>query len=68
MMSTELEKLERAKLYIEQLANGIDPISGRELPEDSALNQVRLSRCFFYVAEVLGQVIGNGRFIDEKTQ
>jgi len=59
-MSTELEKLERAKLYIEQLANGIDPISGHELPEDSALNQVRLSRCFFYVAEVLGQVIGNG--------
>jgi len=59
-MPTELEKLERARLYIEQLANGIDPISGRELPEDSALNQVRLSRCFFYVAEVLGQVIANG--------
>jgi len=56
-MSTELEKLERARLYIEQLANGIDPISGQELPEDSALNQVRLSRCFFYVADVLGQVV-----------
>jgi len=56
-MSTELEKLERARLYIEQLANGIDPISGLELPDDSALNQVRLSRCFFYVAEVLGQAI-----------
>ena len=56
-MSTELEKLERARLYIEQLANGIDPISGRELPEDSALNQVRLSRCFFYVGDVLGQAI-----------
>jgi len=53
----ELEKLERARLYIEQLANGIDPISGRELPEDSALNQVRLSRCFFYVADVLGQAV-----------
>jgi len=59
-MSTELEKLQRAKLYIEQLAGGIDPISGRDLPEDSVLNQVRLSRCFFYVADVLGQVIGNG--------
>jgi len=56
-MSTELEKLERARSYIEQLANGIDPISGRELPEDSALNQVRLSRCFFYVADVLGQAV-----------
>jgi len=66
-MSTELEKLERAKLYIEQLANGIDPISGRELPEDSALNQVRLSRCFFYVADVLGQVIANGGQVQRAT-
>jgi len=64
-MPTELEKLERARLYIEQLANGIDPISGRELPEDSALNQVRLSRCFFYVADVLGQVIGNGGWVQK---
>ena len=56
-MPTEIEKLERARQYIEQLAGGIDPISGRELPEDSALNQVRLSRCFFYVAQVLGQAI-----------
>jgi len=56
-MPTELEKLERAKQYIKQLANGIDPISGRELPDDSALNQVRLSRCFFYVADVLGQTV-----------
>jgi len=56
-MPTELEKLERARLYIEQLANGVDPISGHELPEDSALNQVRLSRCFFYVADVLKQAL-----------
>ena len=64
-MSTELEKLERARLYIGQLANGIDPISGRELPEDSALNQVRLSRCFFYVADMLGQVIDNGGWVQK---
>jgi len=56
-MPTELEKLERARLYIEQLANGIDPISGLEMPEDSVLNQVRLSRCFFYAADVLGQAV-----------
>ena len=66
-MSTELEKLERAKLYIEQLANGIDPITNRELPNDGALNQVRLSRCFFYVAEVLGQVIHNGGQVQRAT-
>ena len=59
-MATELEKVQRARQYMEQLANGIDPISGRELPEDSALNQVRLSRCFFYAADILRQVEENG--------
>lgn len=57
---TELEKMKRAKMYIEQLANGIDPISGNELPDDTLLNNVRLSRCFFYTAEILRQVIDNG--------
>lgn len=57
---TELETMQRAKMYMDQLAQGIDPISGRELPEDSALNNVRLARCFFYVSGVLDKVIGNG--------
>ena len=57
---TELEKLERARMYIDKLANGIDPISDAEIPGDSTLNNVRLSRCFFYVSDVLRQVIENG--------
>jgi len=56
----EQEKLIRAEQYIRQLANGVDPIAQCELPEDTALNNVRLSRCFFYVADVLRQVIDNG--------
>ena len=59
-MATELEKLQRARQYMEQLANGIDPIAGQELPEDSTLNQARLLRCFFYVADILRQVEDNG--------
>lgn len=57
---TELEIMQRAKLYMEKLAQGIDPIGGRELPEDSVLNNVRLARCFFYVSGILDQVIANG--------
>jgi len=57
---TELEKMQRAKMYIDKLANGVDPISGADLPFDAVLNNVRLSRCFFYVADVLRQVIDNG--------
>ena len=57
---TELEIMQRAKMYMEKLAQGIDPISDQEIPEDSVLNNVRLARCFFYVSGVLDQVIANG--------
>lgn len=62
-MVTELDKLRRAKEYLEKLAEGLDPITGEELPQDTALNNIRLSRCFFYVSGVLGQVIANGGWI-----
>lgn len=58
---TELEKMERAKMYINKLANGIDPISDEEIPDDAVLNQVRLSRCFFYVETLLDGVIARER-------
>jgi len=57
---TELETMQRAKMYMDKLAQGIDPVTDREIPEDSALNNVRLARCFFYVSDILGKVIANG--------
>ena len=47
---TELETMQRAKMYLDKLAQGIGPISGQEIPNDSVLNNVRLARCFFYVS------------------
>jgi hypothetical protein len=63
---TELEKMQRAKDYIDKLANGIDPISGETLEDDTALNNVRLSRCFFYVADILNQVIENNGVVGKR--
>ena len=63
---TELETMQRAKMYLDKLAQGIDPITDREMPEDTALNNVRLARCFFFVSDVLGRVIANGGVIGGK--
>ena len=63
---TELETMQRAKMYLDKLAQGIDPITNQEVPEDSVLNNVRLARCFFYVSGVLEQVIANGGAIGAK--
>lgn len=57
---TELEIMQRAKMYMDKLAQGIDPVTDHEMPGDSVLNNVRLARCFFYVSGVLEQVIQNG--------
>ena len=57
---TELEKIERAKMYMDKLANSINPINDTMAPDDDLINNVRLSRCFFFVSDVLRQVIENG--------
>ncbi len=56
----DFEKLKTAKAYIDRLANGIDPFSDKEMSGDAILNDVRLSRTFFLVSQVLGKVIEGG--------
>jgi hypothetical protein len=57
---TELEKIAYAKSFIDKLANGISPLDDTPIPEDDIVNNVRLSRCFSYVSDILRQVYENG--------
>ncbi|MBE6862663.1 MAG: hypothetical protein E7497_07185 [Ruminococcus sp.] len=57
---TELETMMRAKAYIESLANGKNPLTGQYVKDDDIINNVRISRCLFYVSGVLQKVIDNG--------
>lgn len=56
----DLELTYRAKTYIEKLANGINPLTDEPVADEDVVNNVRISRCFFYVADVLDCVIRNG--------
>ena len=49
----------RAKSYMDMLSNGIDPISGNDVPEDTVLGQERLRRCFAFVSEILEEAVTN---------
>nr|WP_326165693.1 hypothetical protein [uncultured Oscillibacter sp.] len=64
---TELEKIERAKMYMDKLANGINPIDDTVVSEKDIINNVRLSRCFFFVSDVLRQVIEHGGLTSSAT-
>lgn len=57
---TELEKIAYARSFIDKLANGINPLDDTPIPEGDVVNNVRLSRCFYYVSDVLRQVYENG--------
>ena len=54
---TELEKIAYAKTYIEKLANGVNPVTGQVVPDGDVINNVKISRCLFYVSDLLRQMI-----------
>ena len=62
----ELERMQQAHTYLIQLANGIDPITGQEAYATDVFNRVQISRCLFYAADILRQVIDNGGISGKK--
>lgn len=63
---TELEKLKHAKDYLEKMADGINPITNEQAPDEDIISHVRVSRCLFYVSDILRQVIENGGTIGKE--
>ena len=58
---TELEKIAYAKFFIDKLANGINPLDDTQIHEDDIVNNIRISRCFFYVSGILQKEIDRER-------
>lgn len=58
-MLTEKEKMQRAKLYLLKLCDGTDPITDKNISEDSVLKNERIIKCFQYVCQVLDENIKN---------
>lgn len=53
---TDIKRLGIAKVWIEKLANGINPLNDESVKDDDLVNNVHISRCLFYVAELLGEI------------
>ena len=56
-MLNDIEKIEKAKIILQKIAGGTNPISGEPIEGDNFLNDPRIIRCFYYVAEVLDNVV-----------
>jgi hypothetical protein len=53
----DIERIGKAKEIIQKLASGIDPTNGEEIINDHILSDPRIIRMFFFVSEVLDNVI-----------
>lgn len=49
------DKIAQAQDWVRKLANGINPLNGSFVNEDDVVNNVHISRCLFYVADLLGK-------------
>lgn len=52
----DISKFQIAKDWIEKLANGINPITSEPVKEDDIVNDVHISRCLFFVREMLDKI------------
>ncbi len=59
-MMERLDLLQKAKMYIDKLANGINPLTDDFLAEEDIANNVKIARCLFYVSSILDEVIQAG--------
>ena len=57
----------RAESYIRKMADGINPITNEPAADDDMVNNVRITRCLYYVSDILRQVIDNDGVIKKKS-
>lgn len=55
-MDHEIERLQRAKMFMDYLANGVDPVSNTDADVNTLQNE-QVIACFKYVSDVLARSI-----------
>jgi len=56
-MASDFEKMDKARSVMVKMAEGINPVTGEQIKDESFLNDPRIIRCFYYIAEVLDNVM-----------
>lgn len=51
------ELIERAKMYLKLLSDGVHPVTGNEIPNDSAFMDEKVKRCFSFISQVLDEYV-----------
>ncbi|MBQ8358379.1 MAG: hypothetical protein IJX37_00495 [Oscillospiraceae bacterium] len=52
-----IELVERAKMYLQLLSNGVHPVTGQSIPHDSVFVDSKVKRCFSFITEILDEYV-----------
>lgn len=58
---TEKKQIQSAKDILQKIANGINPVNGESISNESFLNDPQIIRCFYYISQILEGIL-NGVF------
>ena len=53
----KIELIERAKMYLKLLGDGVHPVTGDVIPKDSAFMDEKVKRCFSFISQVLDEYV-----------
>ena len=53
----KIELVERAKMYLKLLGDGVHPVTGDMIPGDSAFMDEKVKRCFSFISQVLDEYV-----------
>ena len=53
----KIELVERAKMYLKLLSDGVHPVTGDVIPGDSAFMDEKVKRCFSFISQILDEYV-----------
>ena len=53
----KIELIERAKMYLKLLGDGVHPVTGDVISEDSAFMDEKVKKCFSFISQVLDEYV-----------
>jgi hypothetical protein len=56
-LEQDIEKMQKAREVLQKMANGINPVSGQTIEKEHFLQDPRIIRCMFFIADVLKRQI-----------
>lgn len=59
-MEIDMNKLDKAILYLQRIADGNNPVNNMPADDDAVLNNPNVIRCMFYVKDILEEIKRNG--------